>query len=161
VTGDIAWGGNWFFLVSHHACTVDLRHLGQLIDFTWSIRQALAAGKITGAGGAEIDHIELHGPSPTAKASSRNFVLCPGREYDRSPCGTGTSAKLACLHAEGLLAPGELWRQESITGSVFEAHYSMRDGSLIPSITGSAYITADANLILDPTDPFCFGIADS
>jgi 4-hydroxyproline epimerase len=158
VTGDIAWGGNWFFLVQHHPHTIDRAHLDQLIAFTWAIRQALAAANIRGAEGAEIDHIELHSPSPTPGMDSRNFVLCPGKEYDRSPCGTGTSAKLACLHADGLLAPGQLWRQESVTGSVFEGRLVERNGILLPSITGSAFITADSHLILDPRDPFCWGI---
>jgi 4-hydroxyproline epimerase len=158
VTGDIAWGGNWFFLVKHHPYSIDRANLKQLIAFTWAIRQTLAANKIQGAEGAEIDHVELNSPSATAGVHSRNFVLCPGNEYDRSPCGTGTSAKLACLYAEGLLAPGEIWRQESIIGSVFEARYALHDGKLLPSITGAAFITADSTLILDPRDPFCSGV---
>jgi 4-hydroxyproline epimerase len=161
VTGDSAWGGNWFFLVKHHPYTLDRAHLEQLMHFTWAIRQALTANQIHGAHGAEIDHIELHSPSPTPGMSSRNFVLCPGKEYDRSPCGTGTSAKLACLYAEGALAPNQVWRQESVIGSVFEGSFTLRDGNLIPSITGAAFITAEANLILDPQDPFCWGIASS
>jgi 4-hydroxyproline epimerase len=158
VTGDVAWGGNWFFLVKHHPFILDRTHLQQLIDYTWAIRQALNANRIQGAEGAEIDHIELHGPGPSATVDSRNFVLCPGKEYDRSPCGTGTSAKLACLHAEGLLAPGQVWRQQSVTGSIFEGRLVERDGQLLPSITGSAFVTADSTLILDPADPFCWGI---
>ena len=121
VTGDIAWGGNWFFLVKHHPYTLDHAHLDQLIDYTWAIRQALAANHIRAEQGAEIDHIELYSSSNTPGVDSRNFVLCPGKEYDRSPCGTGTSAKLACLYADGLLAPGQPWRQESVIGSIFEA----------------------------------------
>jgi len=159
VAGDIAWGGNWFFLVKHHPYTIDLAHLEELIGFTWAIRQALAAHQVWAAEGAEIDHIELHSPTSSPGLDSRNFVLCPGKEYDRSPCGTGTSAKLACLYAEGLLAPGQLWRQESIVGSVFEASFALRDGALLPSITGAAFITAESTLILDPRDAFCWGIA--
>jgi 4-hydroxyproline epimerase len=158
VTGDVAWGGNWFFLVHHHHLTIDRAHLEQLIDYTWAIRQALTSAGIHGADGAEIDHIELHSPSTTPGVNSRNFVLCPGKEYDRSPCGTGTSAKLACLYADGLLAPGQPWRQESVIGSIFEGRLVERDGVLLPNITGSAFITADATLILDPRDPFCWGI---
>lgn len=158
VTGDVAYGGNWFFLVRHHPFTIDRAHLEQLIQYTWAIRQSLAAHGIRGAEGAEIDHIELHTPSPSAGINSRNFVLCPGKEYDRSPCGTGTSAKLACLYAEGLLAPGEVWRQESVIGSVFEARFALQAGKLIPSITGSAFVTSQATLILDPRDGFCWGI---
>jgi 4-hydroxyproline epimerase len=158
VTGDVAYGGNWFFLVKHHPYTIERKNLEQLIAFTWAIRQSLTANKIQGAEGAEIDHIELHSPSLTPGLDSRNFVLCPGREYDRSPCGTGTSAKLACLYAEGLLAPGQVWRQESVIGSVFEGCFALREGKLLPSITGSAFITADSTLILDPRDAFCWGI---
>jgi 4-hydroxyproline epimerase len=158
VTGDVAWGGNWFFLVKHHPYTIDRSHLDQLTDFTWAIRQALAANHIRAAEGAEIDHIELYSLSPSPGIDSRNFVLCPGKEYDRSPCGTGTSAKLACLYAEGLLAPGQVWRQESVIGSVFEGRLALRNGELLPSITGSAFITAESTLILDPSDAFCWGI---
>ncbi len=158
VTGDIAWGGNWFFLTRQHPYPIDMAHLDQLIGYTWAIRKALAVNGIQGANGAEIDHIELHGPGSSAAVDSSNFVLCPGKEYDRSPCGTGTSAKLACLYAEGLLTSGQVWRQESILGSVFEARLVEREGQLLPSITGSAFITADSTLILDPRDPFCWGI---
>jgi 4-hydroxyproline epimerase len=158
VTGDVAWGGNWFFLIKHHPYTIAKANLDQLIHFTWQVRQALTAAGIRGAEGAEIDHIELHGPGSSPNVNSRNFVLCPGKEYDRSPCGTGTSAKLACLYAEGLLAPGQVWRQESIIGSIFEGRIVLRDGHLLPTITGSAFITAESTLILDPRDAFCWGI---
>jgi 4-hydroxyproline epimerase len=158
VTGDVAYGGNWFFLVKHHPYAIERKNLEQLIGFTWAIRQALSANKIQGAEGGEIDHIELHSPSVTPGVDSRNFVLCPGKEYDRSPCGTGTSAKLACLYAEGLLAPGQVWRQESVIGSVFDGCFAMREGKLLPSITGSAFITAESTLVLDPRDAFCWGI---
>lgn len=156
VTGDVAYGGNWFFLVGQHDQTLELKNLEQLTNFSARIRDALVKNKITGANGAEIDHIELFSPTPTA--DSRNFVLCPGIEYDRSPCGTGTSAKLACLYADGKLAAGKTWRQESIIGSVFEGTVSVVDGKIIPSIRGSAFVTAEIELILDPDDPFCYGI---
>lgn len=159
VCGDVAWGGNWFYLIEKHPYSLDRKNLAELTEFTWAVRQALAASGITGDNGKEIDHIELFSPTvePTA-ADSRNFVLCPGSAYDRSPCGTGTSAKLACLYAEGKLQPGEIWRQEGILGSVFEGSVEVKDGNIYPSITGCAYITADANLILDPRDPFCMGL---
>lgn len=156
VTGDVAWGGNWFFLVKHHDQPLTLANLDTLTDFTWKIRQALTRQGITGRGGQEIDHVELFGPSPNA--DSRNFVLCPGKAYDRSPCGTGTSAKLACLYADGLLREGQVWRQESIIGSVFEGSVEVVDGQVIPSITGTAHVNAEATLILDESDPFCMGI---
>ena len=155
--GDVAYGGNWFFLIGDHPMLLELRNLGQLTDFSARVRDALSKNNITGGDGAEIDHIELFSPSETA--DSRNFVLCPGIEYDRSPCGTGTSAKLACLYADGKLKPGETWRQESIIGSIFEGTVNVNDGKIIPSIRGSAYVTAEIELILDPDDPFCYGIA--
>jgi len=159
VTGDIAWGGNWFYLVSDHGQTLSLDRVEALTDFTWRIRQALTGQGITGANGAEIDHIELFGPARDSANHSRNFVLCPGKAYDRSPCGTGTSAKLACLAADGKLRPGEIWRQESILGSVFEGSYRMQGSWVIPRIKGTAYITAEATLLLDDRDPLRTGIA--
>ncbi|HAM73773.1 MAG TPA: 4-hydroxyproline epimerase [Verrucomicrobiales bacterium] len=159
VSGDIAWGGNWFFLVQQHGEALELRNVERLTDVSWRIRQALTAAGITGAEGAEIDHIELFGPPGNRENQSRNFVLCPGRAYDRSPCGTGTSAKLACLAADGKLRPGETWRQESILGSVFEGSVERsQEGQWVPVITGSAWVSAEADLILDPSDPFCWGI---
>jgi 4-hydroxyproline epimerase len=159
VVGDVAWGGNWFFLVADHAQELALGRVEQLTDFTWRIRQALEARGITGADGGEIDHIELFGPPSSSKAHSRNFVLCPGKAYDRSPCGTGTSAKLACLYADGKLRPGECWRQESIVGTVFEGSVRLEGDRVIPRITGTAYATGEGALILDERDPFCWGIA--
>jgi 4-hydroxyproline epimerase len=158
VRGDVAWGGNWFFLVGDHGQELELANVERLTDFTWRIRQALTRQGITGAGGEEIDHVELFGPPRTPGADSRNFVLCPGKAYDRSPCGTGTSAKLACLYAAGKLREGQVWRQESILGSVFEGTVRVMDGRVIPRITGSAYVTAEATLLLDSGDPFEMGI---
>jgi 4-hydroxyproline epimerase len=158
VHGDIAWGGNWFYLCDDHGQSLDFGTVDALVDFGWRVRQALEAAGITGAGGAPVDHIELIAPSPTPGIDSRNFVLCPGKAYDRSPCGTGTSAKLACLVADGKLAPGRRWRQESIIGSVFEGEVDLVDGVVIPTITGQAWITGDSTLLLDPTDPYCHGI---
>ena len=158
VHGDVAWGGNWFFLVRNHDLELTLNNIDQLTAFTWAVRQALRAGGITGDDGKEIDHVELFAPSQLTGVSSKNFVLCPGKAYDRSPCGTGTSAKLACLYADGKLREGEVWRQESITGSLFEGSVRVRDGKIYPSIKGSAFVNADAELLLDPRDPFCMGI---
>ena len=159
VHGDVAWGGNWFFLVEDHPHDLLLDRVEELTDFTWRVRQALNANGITGANGAEIDHIELYGPAHDAKNQSRNFVLCPGKTYDRSPCGTGTSAKLACLAAAGKLAPGQTWRQESILGSVFSGRIEREGDRIIPYITGSAYVTAETTLVFDPEDPFRCGIS--
>jgi len=158
VHGDVAWGGNWFFLVRNHALELTLKNVEQLTAFTWAIRQALAANGIAGDDAKEIDHIELFGPSAIPGVDSKNFVLCPGKAYDRSPCGTGTSAKLACLYADGKIREGQIWRQESIVGSVFEGTVKVRDGKVHPSITGSAFVNAETELILDPQDPFCMGI---
>jgi len=158
VVGDIAWGGNWFFLVNDHGQDISLGNLEVLTDFTWRIRQALNEAAITGEGGQEIDHIELFAASDIEGVNSKNFVLCPGKAYDRSPCGTGTSAKLACLVADNKLAEGQVWRQESIVGSIFEGSVRVSNSTIHPSIKGSAFITAEAELILDDRDPFCMGI---
>jgi 4-hydroxyproline epimerase len=158
VHGDVAWGGNWFFLVREHRMELSLKNVEELTTFTWAVRQALRQQGITGAGKEEIDHIELFGPSRLPSVDSKNFVLCPGKAYDRSPCGTGTSAKLACLYADGTLREGQIWKQESIVGSVFEGSIAVRDGKVYPSIRGCAFVNADAELVFDPQDPFCRGI---
>ncbi len=159
VTGDVAWGGNWFFLSPDAPCPLEHTHIGQLTEAASRVRRTLVENGVTGADGAEIDHVEFFGPSPTPEVPSRNFVLCPGGAYDRSPCGTGTSAKLACLAAEGRLAPGEVWVQESIIGSRYEAHYTPgTEGAIIPKVTGRAYVCADTRLIRHPDDPFADGI---
>ena len=156
VTGDVAWGGNWFFLVEHHGQKLDIVDVDQLTDITWRIRQAVNA-----QGFPEIDHIELFGPPKQPDAHARNFVLCPGNAYDRSPCGTGTSAKLACLAADGKLEEDQAWIQESILGSRFVGRYRWLDraqGHVAPTITGTAFVTAESTLLLDERDPFCWGI---
>lgn len=161
VAGDIAWGGNWFYLIDSAPCELTIENHEALTEYTWAIRRALTANRITGDGGAEIDHIEVSASARTGQADCRNFVLCPGKAYDRSPCGTGTSAKLACLALDGKLAPGQVWRQEGILGTVFEASYRLENGTarrIVPSITGSAFITSESRLILDPDDPFRTGI---
>jgi 4-hydroxyproline epimerase len=161
VVGNVAWGGNWFFLVSEHTQTLRLAYVDALTDYCWAIRQALNARGITGQDGQEIDHIELIGPPRNATADATSFVLCPGKAYDRSPCGTGTSAKVACLAADGKLAEGDLWRQESIVGSIFEARYRRDGDKVIPTITGSAFINAETTIIIDPRDPYSCGISSS
>jgi 4-hydroxyproline epimerase len=158
VVGDVAWGGNWFFLTSARQ-PLSLADVKELTHITSRIMQSLADHRITGAGGARIDHVELVGPpSDPARANARSFVLCPGGQYDRSPCGTGTCAKLACLAADGKLAPGDLWRQESIVGSVFEGRYRPAPNAVIPTITGRAFVNGDLQLVIHPDDPFRFGI---
>ncbi|MEI6737643.1 MAG: proline racemase family protein [Pseudomonadota bacterium] len=159
VTGDVAWGGNWFFLTDAGDCEIDRSNIAQLTAFAKAIRLALVNSDVTGINDAEIDHIELFGPPSLASLDSRSFVLCPGNEYDRSPCGTGTSAKLACLAADGKLVEGEVWRQESVIGSVFDASYRVTAGGVIPTITGRAFVTGKGSLLLDPSDPLQWGIA--
>ena len=160
VTGDVAWGGNWFFLVQDHREKLSLANVERLTAVTWRIRQALVRAGIVGSDGGEIDHIELFGPPHGASADSRNFVLCPGKAYDRSPCGTGTSAKLACLAADGKLRPGQLWRQESITGSVFEGFVTLAGDRIIPHIKGSAHLCAETTLLVEADDPLKYGIRE-
>jgi 4-hydroxyproline epimerase len=162
VTGDIAWGGNWFFLIADHGLSVAADNLDALTDYTWKVRQALESQGIRGEDGGVIDHIELF--ADDVRADSRNFVLCPGKAYDRSPCGTGTSAKLACLAADGKLQPGTLWQQASVIGSQFEGSFVWEHGErragdrIVPTIRGRAYISAEATLLLDDEDPFAWGI---
>jgi 4-hydroxyproline epimerase len=153
VVGDIAWGGNWFFLIENHGLDIALENREALTDYCVRVKRALALRPET----QKIDHIELFGPSQVA--DSRSFVLCPGGAYDRSPCGTGTSAKLACLCADGKLSPGQIWRQESVIGTIFEAAYQPDGaGSVVPTITGSAFIMAKGEIVFDDQDPFQFGI---
>ena len=143
------------------ARSLSLDNVEALLDFSRAIRRALVAQNVTGPHGEEVDHIELFGAPSAASLDSRNFVLCPGSAYDRSPCGTGTSAKLACLAADGKLAEGALWRQESIVGSVFEGSYGRAGGDkggVVPTVTGRAFVCAEGTLLMDPADPFCWGI---
>lgn len=158
VTGDVAWGGNWFFLTTLEDQPLELQRRSELLRVTTLIREALAASGVTGEDGACIDHVELFGPPTRADADSRNFVLCPGNAYDRSPCGTGTSAKMAALHARGALPVGAVWRQESIIGSRFTGWLEEVDGRLLPHIRGEAFITARGTLLFDPRDPFISGL---
>jgi 4-hydroxyproline epimerase len=159
VRGDVAWGGNWFFLASTTPpCDLVLRNVGRLTEAATAIRDSLHAQGVRGKDGASIDHIEFFAPSQSSDADSRNFVLCPGGAYDRSPCGTGTSAKLACLCADGKLRPGQVWVQESIIGSRFRASFGPGpSGGILPRITGRAFVCAESTLVQDPADPFRYG----
>jgi 4-hydroxyproline epimerase len=166
VRGDVAWGGNWFFLCSDHGLRLEASRVGDLAAFASRVRGALRQQGVTGRDGAEIDHVELIGPPGDPRNDARNFVLCPGGAYDRSPCGTGTSAKLACLAADGKLAPDAIWRQEIVIGSVFTAHYrrpaqalpDLPANAVLPMIHGRAHVTLDANLVFDPADVFAWGL---
>jgi 4-hydroxyproline epimerase len=158
LVGDVAWGGNWFFLTHLEGDSLNLDNVDRLLETTSRIRSRLDELDLAGEGEL-IDHVELFGPPKREDADSRNFVLCPGGEYDRSPCGTGTSAKMAVLHARGELAIGQLWRQESITGSRFVGWLSEAGGDLIPSIRGRAFVTARTSLLFDPDDFFRGGFS--
>ncbi len=159
VTGDVAWGGNWFFLVKQTTEQLRPDNTDHLLHVTRQIRQALKDQGVRGTGDAFVDHVELYAAPNDSNNHSKNFVLCPGGDYDRSPCGTGTSAKLACLAADGELPEGETWRQESIIGSVFQCSYeNADDDTIIPSISGTAHVCGESTLLLDPADPFCMGI---
>ncbi len=158
VVGDVAWGGNWFFLTDAAPCPLAIGNVPELTEAARAMRRAAKAQGVTGADGAEIDHVEISGAARSPDADSRNFVLCPGGAYDRSPCGTGSSAKLACLAADGKLRPGERWIQESIIGSRFHASYQPgENGGVIPRIGGRAFVCADADLWQDEDDPFRYG----
>ena len=157
IHGDVAWGGNWFFLVHDHGLSVDMSNLEALTDFAWRVREQLTADGITGANGAEIDHVELFASTPDA--DSRSFVLCPGKAYDRSPCGTGTSAKLACLYGDGKLQVGQTWRQQSVVGSIFEGSVQLEGDKIIPTITGEAWVMSEGTILVDERDPFGSGIS--
>jgi 4-hydroxyproline epimerase len=158
VRGDVAWGGNWFFLTEQHGLEIASSNIEALAGYATRVRQALARQGVRGDNGAEVDHVELFAPADPGEADARNFVLCPGNAYDRSPCGTGTSAKMACLYADGKLRAGEPWRQQGILGSIFRGHVETRDGRILPFIRGSAYVTAESSLIIDESDPFAWGI---
>ena len=166
VHGDVAWGGNWFFLCDDHGLPLETRGIPDLAAFAARVGDALSRQRVTGRDGAVIDHVELVGAAADPANDARNFVLCPGGAYDRSPCGTGTSAKLACLAADGKLAPGAPWRQESVIGSVFTGHYARPATALpgvpadavLPVIHGRAHVTLDAMLVFDPADRFAWGL---
>ncbi len=156
VHGDVAWGGNWFFLCHDHGLEVNMQNLEALTDFSWRVREQFTANGITGANGAEVDHVELFASTP--EADSKSFVLCPGKAYDRSPCGTGTSAKLACLYDDGKLKVGQTWKQQSVVGSIFEGSVQLEGDQVIPTITGEAWVMAEGMILVDERDPFGSGI---
>ena len=156
IHGDVAWGGNWFFLCHDHGLDVNMQNLEALTEFSWRVREQVTANGITGANGAEVDHVELFASTP--EADSKSFVLCPGKAYDRSPCGTGTSAKLACLYGDGKLQVGQTWKQQSVVGSTFEGSIQLDGDKIIPTITGEAWVMAEGTILVDERDPFGKGI---
>lgn len=159
-TGDIAWAGNWFFLIGDHPFDISIANRAELVAASTAVRSALIDSGIRGENGGLIDHIEFFGAPLSPNNSSRNFVLCPGASFDRSPCGTGTSAKMACLYADGKLAPGDIWIQEGILGTFFEGKIiGTPNGRVDPVITGRAWVTAESKLLFQNNDPFASGIA--
>ncbi len=156
IHGDVAYGGNWFFLCHDHGLEINMQNLEALTEFSWRVREQFTANGITGANGAEIDHVELFASTP--EADSKSFVLCPGKAYDRSPCGTGTSAKLACLYDDGKLQVGQTWKQQSVVGSIFEGSIQIQDNRIIPTITGEAWVMSEGTILVDERDPFGKGI---
>ncbi len=156
IHGDVAWGGNWFFLCHDHGLDVSMQNLEALTEFSWRVREQFTANGITGANGAEVDHVELFASTP--EADSKSFVLCPGKAYDRSPCGTGTSAKLACLYGDGKLKVGQTWKQQSVVGSIFEGSIQLDGDKIIPTITGEAWVMSEGTILVDERDPFGTGI---
>ncbi|MFK7910151.1 MAG: proline racemase family protein [Akkermansiaceae bacterium] len=159
VTGDVAWGGNWFFLTENYEDKIAYENIAPLTAFSSAVAQALADQNIVGDDGAAVDHIEVFGAPTPGVSDSRSFVLCPGLAYDRSPCGTGTSAKLACLHADGKLAPSQVWRQASVLDTVFEGRVKpLENDQVTPMITGTAFVNGEATIIIQNPDPFKHGI---
>ena len=156
IHGDVAYGGNWFFLCHDHGLEVNMQNLEALAEFSWRVREQFTANGITGANGAEVDHVELFASTP--EADSKSFVLCPGKAYDRSPCGTGTSAKLACLYTDGKLKVGQTWKQQSVVGSIFEGSVQLDGDKIIPTITGEAWVMSEGTILVDERDPFGKGI---
>ena len=158
ITGDIAYGGNWFFIVDPSPIPVVPENIGAMTELTIAIREASIAAGTGGERGEPVDHVILQGESPNG-AHGRSFVLCPDDNYDRSPCGTGSSARLACLAADGQLAAGEEIEQESVIGSFYRLSYQPGpNGGVIPRITGQAFVMAETALIFDSRDPFRAGI---
>ncbi|MEE2883652.1 MAG: proline racemase family protein [Planctomycetota bacterium] len=158
ITGDVAWGGNWFFIAESPGISIEPARIDELIELCCEIRRALQSAGVTGASGAPIDHIELHESLEEEDAGVRCFVLCPGKEWDRSPCGTGTSATLACLHARGQLAEGDSWTQVGPLGTRFSSSYIADGTAIYPTIRGNAYISGEGWLHFDEDDPFRYGI---
>jgi 4-hydroxyproline epimerase len=158
VSGDVATSGLWFFICRDHGLSIDTEAISQLRDKAWAIRRSLAAAGVTGDTGEVIDHIVLMGPPQDPANHARNFVLCPDGAFDRSPCGTATSALVGCLHDDDLLAEGALWRQESILGGVYEASINRSGGVLMPTVRGQAWITAESTLHFAADDPYRTGL---
>ena len=165
---DVAWGGNFYAIVEAADVGVDVRdpRVAGRIALAERIREHLNARLevvhpvLEGVRG--ISHVQFNGPPTTAEAHTRSSVIMPPGGADRSPCGTGTSARTAALVARGRLALGETLVHESITGGLFRSTpvEALEVGG-IPAvrnrISGRAFITGRSTFIIDPTDPLAAG----
>ena len=158
VTGDVATSGLWFYLCRDHGILVEPTAIPALTARAWSIRRALEARGISGDGGEVIDHVVLLGPPRDPGNDGRAFVLCPDGAFDRSPCGTGTSALVGCLFEDGILTAGRTWRQESVLGGVYEASIRRERDILVPTVRGRAWLTAETTLHFAGDDPYRTGL---
>jgi proline racemase len=162
---DIAFGGNFFahLYAKEVALEIEPRNGSKFIDLGIRIRDAVnQRGKLVhpdkpGIGRVEL--VEFSGPPKTEDANARNVVVFGQGQIDRSPCGTGTCAKMALLHSEGKLKIGEKFVHESILGTKFLGRLlgTTRVGeydAVVPEITGSASVTGFNRLVLDDNDPF-------
>ena len=159
-SGDVATSGLWFSICRDHGLPVEPAAIPALTARAWSIRRALEARGITGDGGETIDHVMLLGPPAEAGHDGRAFVLCPDGAFDRSPCGTGTSALVGCLFEDGMLEEGRTWRQESVLGGVYEASVRREGSMLIPTVRGRAWIAAETTLYFAADDPYRTGLGN-
>jgi 4-hydroxyproline epimerase len=160
IVGDVAWGGNWFFITRVPGVTLELARAAELTEKGARIQKALRDKGVVGEGGAEVDHVQLVAPAKRKEADGRNFVLWPGAVFDRSPCGTGTAARMAALQARGLLRPGQQWRQESITGTLFTGWLTRDHERLVPHLRGRAFITGRGTLFFHPEDDLRGGLRE-
>jgi proline racemase len=167
VTYDMAYGGNFYALVDAASVgvTVDPEQAGRLIACGADIMAAINATdrpvhpedpRISGC-----HHVVLHEPGADGADAKAATSIHPGW-LDRSPCGTGTSARLAALHARGELAVGDPFVNESVIGTRFTGRIAQETEvagrpAVVPEITGRAWITAMGQYLLDPEDPFPAG----
>ena len=158
VTGDVATSGLWCYLCRDHGLPVEPTAIPALTARAWSIRRALEARGLSGDGGEVIDHVVLLGPPRDPGNDGRAFVLCPDGAFDRSPCGTGTSALVGCLFEDGILTAGRTWRQESVLGGVYEASIRRERDILVPTVRGRAWLTAETTLHFAGDDPYRTGL---
>ncbi|MCX7884843.1 MAG: proline racemase [Caloramator sp.] len=168
LTIDISFGGSFFALVKSSDIAIDIctSNAQKLCDVGMKILKAVNEQVKVQHPVLEhiksVDLVEIYGPAKNPKATLQNVVVFGQGQVDRSPCGTGTSAKLATLYAKGQLKINEEFIYESITGTMFKGRVleETKVGdykAIIPEITGSAYITGFNQFIIDPEDPLKYG----